>query len=749
VAEIVLTILRRRNASKALSILGAMGALALPLGALASPAGAVVERASGTAGCQVSSETCFGVQPRNAASWVNGNAAEGETFGNAAGHPVLHSPGTYAIYWDPEDLYRPEWQGLIDGFLFNLGSSGGELSDVFSNDQQYIDGTGRPASDTFIFHGAYTDTAPYPSHGCTDPSPPEGAVTCLTDAQVRSQLEAFIPQHGLQRGMGTVFYLLTPPGVTICLDAGGSGGHCSDHTGSIAEETETYKHSFCSYHSDVSPTNRIEGDSNTIIYAVVPWIAGGMGAYSGSPPDGEPAYDCQDGGFDPSSKPNAEEKEHAKEHTQAEEEVITKMTKEEKISQKEKEAREGPHEEEPNQLAGTGWAGDYAHGLADLITNQIAVEQQNAITDPLLDAWQDSGHHELTDECRNVFASRNFATGGLIGSVTALEHTNAGDLANQSLNGAEYYLNNGFNLAADRLPGAGVPCVGGVSLQPDFTAPDPVNAGEVVGFDGMESDITLDATGLTLANTTKYATYTWNYGDAGLGDATPVVSGYAPGSAPCEAPWLSTEPPASARPPGVWIGCAASVYHAYKYGGTYTATLAVTDVGGNTAAVTHEVTVNGPAAPPSVAATSTGSAPASAGPPAKVAAIPTATATILSRVLPRAASDGLIVRYSVSEQVAGYFQVLLSNVIDKRLGIGGAPATGLPKGSPSERVIAYALLVTTKGGHNTVKILFSKHTAERLNKLGRVSLTLRMVAHNATSAKPVSVTVMRTVTLVH
>lgn len=726
-----------------------MGALALPLGALASPAGAVVQTASGTAGCNVSSESCYGVQPRNAVSVVAGNGSEGETFANAAGHPVLHSPGTYAIYWDPGDLYRPEWQGVIDGFLSNLGSISSDLGDVFANDQQYIDATGKPATDSFVFQGAYTDTEPYPSPGCTDPSPPEGAVTCITDAQIRSQLESFITQHALRKGMRTVFYLLTPPGVTICLNAGGPNGRCSDRPGPIAEsaeaETEGYKKSFCSYHSDVSPTNRVEGDANTIIYAVIPWTAGGMGAYTGSPPYGEPAYDCQDGGFNPTSNPNIEEKEHPTEHTQAEAEAIAKMTKEQKKIQQEKEAREGPHEEEPNQLAATGWAGDYAHGLADLVANQIAVEQQNATTDPLLDAWQDTGHHELTDECRNFFASRNFDSGGLVGSATGLEHTNAGNLANQTLNGANYYLNNAFNLAADRLPGAGVPCVGGVALEPEFTAPNPVNAGEVVGLNGMESNVTLNATGLTLGNTTKYATYTWNYGDAGLGDETPVVSGYAPGSAPCEAPWLSTEPPASQRPPGLWIGCAASVYHSYKYGGTYSATLTVTDVGGNTAAVTHEITVNGAGPPPSAPS----SAPATPGPPAKVAPTPTATATILSRLLPRATRAGLLVSYSVSEQVAGYFQVLLASAIAKRLGIGGAPATGLPEGAASERVIASAVLVTTKGGHNVVRILFSKHTAERLNKLGRVALTLRMVAHNATSAKPVSVTVMRTVTLVH
>jgi hypothetical protein len=119
---------------------------------------------------------------------------------------------------------------------------------------------------------------------------------------------------------------------------------------------------------------------------------------------------------------------------------------------------------------------------------------------------------------------------------------------------------------------------------PEFTAPNPVNSGEIVGFDGMDSNIALDAATAFNAKgepTPTYATYTWNFGDG-----TPVVTGYAPGSPPCEAPWLST--------------CAASEYHSYQYGGTYEVTLAVRDVGGNVAITSHSITVNGPAPPSSI-----------------------------------------------------------------------------------------------------------------------------------------------------
>ena len=52
-------------------------------------------------------------------------------------------------------------------------------------------------------------------------------------------------------------------------------------------------------------------------------------------------------------------------------------------------------------------------GLADLIVNQIAVEQQNIVTDPLLTAWQDPHGNEATDECRDWFAP---VLGGNVGA---------------------------------------------------------------------------------------------------------------------------------------------------------------------------------------------------------------------------------------------------------------------------------------------------------------------------------------------
>ena len=765
-------------------------------------------------------------------SFVAEGLPTASTFANPAGHPVLHSSNTYAIYWDPTDHYHGDWQGVIDTFFHNFGAASGSLASVFAVDAQYSDLSNRPAYYLSTFRGAYTDTDPYPTPGagsCTDPHPLETrdqigpeveeevagkkikhhTPVCLTDKQIRVELEAFIASHGLQKGMASVFYLLTPPGVTVCLDGGGPEGHCSDFDGKISEIEEyesansrypealekylqelreypaklvayeiekeereekkealpvepkepkepkeptkpasytDYEKSFCSYHADISPTNELIGDERTILYAVIPWTAGGIGDYHLSPADQTPAYDCQDGGFNPASKP-IEQKEKEPEKKAEDKEEKEKKNAEEIQKLEEARKREGPHEEEPNQLTGTGPDGSYDHGLADLIVNQIAVEQQNIVTDPLLNAWQDEKHNEVTDECRNFFATT------LGGSEAANEDTLAGTLFNQSLDGGTYYLNDAFNLAGLDLPYPGIPCLRGIDQEPNFTSPNPVNSGELVAFDGMESDVTLD-NAINYAPTTNtpeptYAIYTWNFGDG-----TPPISGYAPGAttlnspnvSPCAAPWLTP--------------CAASTFHSYQYGGVYHVTLTVTDVGGNTSTVSKEVTVVGPPPPGSTSAPGTspatataGALPGQAGGAAAAGAAgasipaPVVSERIASTLLRSVIKGGLIARYAVNEQVAGHFEVILSTATAHKLGIHGTPATGLAPGTPNSVVIAEAILVTTQSARGTEKIKFGKHVLAGLRKASKVPLMLRLVVRNAAPHDPKTATVLSAGTL--
>ena len=127
---------------------------------------------------------------------------------------------------------------------------------------------------------------------------------------------------------------------------------------------------------------------------------------------------------------------------------------------------------------------------------------------------------------------------------------------------------------------------------------------------------------------------------------------------------------------------------------------------------------------------------------------PVAQAAIISRTLKTATRKGLIVRYSVNEQVAGHFEVLMSRAVAARVGITGPVATGLPAGTQPQIVIARATLVTTTGGRGAFNIHFSKRTAARLRRLHSVSLTLVLAVRNASSQSPTSTTVISTTTLV-
>jgi PKD domain len=719
------------------------GAFAAALVLFPAAAGAVVTEVG---------ETKAGVNPRDSSTIVDAlvlgdetnsffyNPAP-ETFANPAGHPVVHNAQVYAIYWDPglpetkTNYYHGDWATVIDTFLHDVNAENGSLGDVFSVDTQYTDTSNKPASGGLTFHGAYVDDAKYPSSGCEDPRPlyeePTSKVrplACLTDAQVRTELQNFVALHSLPKGMNTIYYVLTPPGLTVCLDAGSETGHCSDYGASLEEqlnekyESESYEHSFCSYHGDINPGGLPTGDGNTILYGMIPWTAGAVGDGQVAAPDQSEAFPCQDGGFDPSSKPT--EKHEEVKPLSAEEESQYKALKSVPAKEAFIRFREpaGPHVEEPNQDRCPTRDGYCDQGLADLIANQIAVQEHDIVTDPLLNGWKDGAQNEASDECHNFFAP------ALGGSSSLQEGSGAGTLFNQTLASDNYYLNTAFDLAALKLNYPGVPCLPGLRLEPKFTAPSPVNAEETVAFNGMESDITLNANSLYNGKGEEqpnYATYSWSFGDG-----SPAVTGYAPGAPTCEAPWLSP--------------CAGSVFHAYKYGGTYEVVLTVTDVGGNTARTSQMVSVLGPPPPSGTGSGTSGGPGSGSGSGSGAVHNPVVNEFVLSKSLRKALRKGLSVRYSVSEQVAGRFEVLISNSLARRFHLSGAPAGGLAPGTPAQTIVGKAILVTTRGGAGTMTISFGKKTSARLRHLGRVTFLVRLLVHNAQGR---TATVLATVTL--
>jgi hypothetical protein len=621
------------------------------------------------------------------------------------GGPVMATNATYAIYWDPAVLrpgdpgrpgkYHGDWQQLIDQFLYDAGIESGGLGNVFSLTPQYTEGSGARAAYSSTFRGAAVDRDMYPSDGCTDPDETDNEnFACFTAQQVQEEIKNFVADNRIPAGLGTIFYVLTPPDVTICTDAGGVTGHCSDSsktnpwhvessTPNAQEEAEqaSYENSFCSYHGATTTASSTE----PLLYAVIPWVAGTYGAGRELRPVLKNGADCQSG---------------------------TEI------------------EQQPNQveLAPDGFPD---HGLPDILINQIAAEQLATLTDPTFNGWTEplSGE-EAPDLCRNWFENPPVVQG----SGSPDEHTGAGHFFNQIINGHNYYLNTAYNQAAQYYAYPGLRCELHNNFVPSFTPNTPVNSGVDVAFNGAESDITLEqsADPTPGAQPQYRATFSWDFGDG-----TPVVSG----------PGFSG--------PNASSSLFASVVHSYQYGGVYQATLTVTDAAGNTATASHSITVNGPPAPapgggsgggtsnetapggvsnavaPTGTSTGKGSGFGQPTPPQGIP--PIASAAAGSRSLARALRQGLVVNYSVNEQVAGHFEVLLDSSTAHRLGIKGRKAVGLPAGSPQSMIVGQAILVTTKGGHSSVRIKFSPRTSARLSRVHKVKLLLRLVVRNATT----------------
>ena len=270
-------------------------------------------------------------------------------------------------------------------------------------------------------------------------------------------------------------------------------------------------------------------------------------------------------------------------------------------------------------------------------------------------------------------------------------------LWNQQINGDKYYFHAEFNNAQDD-------CLVAVTVFPTFSAPSPVNVGDVVGFDPSSS--------VTSLNVVKY--------DWSFGDGTPhyvVTTSGASG--------------ASGQP---------SVFHSYTNPGTYTATLTVTDGGADVGQATQAITVEGPppapAAPGSAPVGTTGPpgySPPGSAPPAPVAKTvvggpPQVTLTLVSSSLPTVLRKGLQLRYAVNQVLAGSFELLVNSATAHRLHISGHAGAGAPVGSGIE--IGRANVVSASPGHATITIRLTHSAVSHLGHTRSLLVTLRLAVAN-------------------
>jgi hypothetical protein len=172
------------------------------------------------------------------------------------GGPVLHSNRTHVVFWAPSGSglsYELGYESLVTRFLTRVAADSHHATNVYGLSGQYRDADGPAAYDS-SFDGAVLDRDPLPLNACVEPpATGPGWLTCLTDAQLQSELETVVSADHLPRASNDIYFLVLPAGMGTCTDSTSSmcalGGSSSG---------------YCGYHS--------ETDSG-LLYAVVPYNA--------------------------------------------------------------------------------------------------------------------------------------------------------------------------------------------------------------------------------------------------------------------------------------------------------------------------------------------------------------------------------------------------------------------------------------------------------------------------------------------
>ena len=267
-----------------------------------------------------------------------------ETFANPSGNPVLHGTNTYAIYWDPTDHYHGDWQNLIDDLLpRRRAPPAARSTSVFAVDSQYTDKTNQPASYKQVFKGAYTDTTPTPPSAAKTrtrsalvdrigPEIEEEIVgekvkvdTRLPDRRAggAAARSASSPPTGCRRGSATSTTCSRPPGVTVCLDAGGADRPLLG----LRKRTETKATrqqllQLPRRHQPRRPPHRRRQHDRLRRDPLDRRRLRRRRTSTGA--DQTPGWECQDGGYRPRQQTDREKREKAKEENAEEKEEFEK-----------------------------------------------------------------------------------------------------------------------------------------------------------------------------------------------------------------------------------------------------------------------------------------------------------------------------------------------------------------------------------------------------------------------------------------
>jgi hypothetical protein len=409
-----------------------------------------------------------------------GAVAAGDLSLSSFGGPVLHSSAPYLVFWTPSGQGIPaRSRSLMRRYFTDVAAASGTSSNVFGVLRQYYDRTGfADYRQTFDpRRQVIVDPRPYPPRDPTACPYDSTYPTCVSDAQIRSELQRLITADGLPTagperaafpGQGSqfpsvganpiagrlsanapIYFVVLPANVEFCYLL---ATHCSDWP-------------FWGYHLSFTDTQ-----GNIVLYAAIAMDPERGIAYH--PPFASP---CDPGGTGVAQEPN--------------------------------------------------------NDPGDCAISRLSHEDSEAITDPLDDgdighsAWftlvTGNNYTESGDPCEVRWAF-DPATGSNPDAYAPTLGGNAaaGTLYTQLINGHRYYTqsewsNGAGNCAMRPSPGR---------IVPRFTAPGkPARAGVTLRFNATGS-----------ASKYGYSSATWRFGDgsptafySGSAALTPATHAYA------------------------------------------------------------------------------------------------------------------------------------------------------------------------------------------------------------------------------
>lgn len=149
------------------------------------------------------------------------------------GGPIMPSVKLFVIFWVPPTLQNgnptslpAKYQNLVKKFMADYPGHG-----IANNSTQYYSttaGVNTYFKNAGSFGGSVVDTNSYPASGCSDPFTPGN---CITDAQLRTEIQNVMTAQGWTSGLGKMYLVFTSIGEGSC-----SGASCA-YT------------QYCAYHS--------------------------------------------------------------------------------------------------------------------------------------------------------------------------------------------------------------------------------------------------------------------------------------------------------------------------------------------------------------------------------------------------------------------------------------------------------------------------------------------------------------------